>query len=224
MKLYNREKPLISIHVPKCGGTSFRAVLQQWFGPNLYRHYVDERLNQMPCRHQLRAGICIHGHFNKKRNIGVMNYYPEADQFITILRDPFEMAVSRYFYAKGKGANRFRDGRPVGAMRQRFPDVKAYLQNGRKKCYLGNFLPYEVTLDNYEEMFDKDFVYVGITEALQTSVDTLAKKLGVAPIAVGRLNLSTRDEEVTAEIREEFVAHHPLEYAIYNYAVRHHNQ
>src|SRR5262245_8731415 len=128
MKLYDPEKPLISLHIPKCGGTSFRAVLQHWFGPNLYRHCFYERLTKPPRKYDLEGGMCIHGHFNRKRQIGVSDYYPEVDQFITILRDPFEMTVSRYFYAKGKGATRFRDGHPVEAMQERFADVRAYLR------------------------------------------------------------------------------------------------
>ena len=224
MRLYDAEKPLISIHVPKCGGTSFRSVLEQWFGASLYPHYFEKRLNEMPRRHEIRGGICIHGHFNKREKIGVMDYYPEADQFILILRDPFEMAVSRYFFTKGLGENWFRNGKPVPPMREQFCDVGDYLKRYRERRYVTNLLPHEVTLDNYEEMFEEYFVYVGITEDLQTSVDVLAQRLGFPSVPVERLNTSVYDEEVTEEMREEFVRNHPLQYAIYNYAVRHYNQ
>jgi sulfotransferase famil protein len=219
MRLYDKEKPLISIHVPKTAGTSFRAVLEQWFGANFCLHYFEERLNQKPRRHEMRGGICIHGHFNKRREIGVRDYYPEADQFITILRDPFEMVISRYFFAKGLGASRFSNGQPLPPLREQFRDVSHYFRE--HQYYLLNFLPYEVTLDNYAEMFDKHFVYVGITEDLQTSVDMLARRLGFSSVVVGRLNTSVHDEEVTAKLREEFIKSHPLEYAIYEYAVSH---
>src|SRR5262249_55070595 len=152
---YNANKPLISIHVPKCGGTSFMALLGKWFGTSLYQHYFDEELNAMPRKHELRSGICIHGHFNRRRKTGVLDYYPVADQFITIVRDPFEMAVARYFYAKGLGDNRFRNGQPARPLQARFSDVGAYLQRERGERYLLNFFPYEVTLDNYEEMFEQ---------------------------------------------------------------------
>ena len=224
MKLYNPEKPLFSIHVPKCGGTSFHSVLEQWFGPNLHRPDFSERLNGRPCIHDLRGSICVHGHFNKKRKLGVMDYYPEADQFVTILRDPFEMLVSRYFYAKGRWDNQFGDDKPIRSIREQFPDVRAYLKGGRKKCYLVDFLPYEVTLENYAEMFDKYFVYVGITEDLQTSVNELARRLGFPSVPLRRLNISVHDEEVTEEMREEFIKSHPLEYAIYNYTVQNYKQ
>src|SRR5262245_55123363 len=179
MVLYNAHKPLISLHVPRCGGTSFQSVLGQWFSTNFYLHYLFGRLNQVPQRQDFRGGICIHGHFNKRRKVGVLDYYPGAEQFITILRDPFEVEVSHYFHAKGLGENRFRDGKPA-PIQARFPDVKTYFR--WRKSDLRNFFPYEVTLDNYEEMFEQYFVYVGITEDLQTSVDMLAQRLGFASV------------------------------------------
>src|SRR6185369_3109188 len=97
------------------------------------------------------------------------------------------MELSHYFHAKGLGENRFREGKPA-PIRAQFPDVKVYLR--LTKCYLTDFFPYEVTLDNYEEMFEKYFVYVGITEELQTSVDGLAERLGFASVPIERLNTS----------------------------------
>src|SRR6185295_11770414 len=135
--------------------------------------------------------------------------------------DPFEIAVSYYFHAKGLGANRFRGGKPHIPIREEFCDIEDYLRRGRKKGTLMKFLPYEVTLDNYEEMFEQYFVYVGITEDLQTSVDVLARRLGFTSVSIERLNTSMHDEEVTEEMRQEFIQNHPLAYAIYNYAVRH---
>ena len=46
MKQYGKERPLISIHIPKCAGTSFVGVLKEYFGKKLYRHYFDEKNNQ----------------------------------------------------------------------------------------------------------------------------------------------------------------------------------
>ena len=222
MKAYDKDKPLISIHVPKCGGTSFRAVLKQWFGANFCPHYFTGPLKEeRPRKYDSQKGTCIHGHFNGLRKIGVRDYYPQADQFITMLRDPFEMELSHYFHAKGLGDKRFREGKPA-PIQARFADLRAYLD--QRTCYLVNFFPAEVTLETYEEMFERQFVYVGITEDLQTSVDVLARRLGFPSVGVGRLNTSVYDEEVTAEMREEFVAQHPLEYAIYHYATKNYKQ
>src|SRR5262245_28702080 len=165
MKQYDADKPLISLHVPKCGGISFRSVLEQWFGANLYLHYFAGLLGEeRPQQQELSSGTCVHGHFSRTRKTEVLDYYPEVDQFITILRDPFEMMVSYYFYAKRLGENRFRDGKRLPPIREKFQGIGDFFKKRHRTYALVKFLPYEVTLDNYEEMFEKYFVYVGITE------------------------------------------------------------
>ncbi|MBI3796453.1 MAG: sulfotransferase family 2 domain-containing protein [Deltaproteobacteria bacterium] len=149
MKPYDREKPLISIHVPKCAGGSFGVVLQSWFGPNLCPHYPNWELRQTPPRYDLKEGICIHGHFNSFKGVGVLDYYPQVEQFITILRDPFEMAVSFYFFRKR-------------------PDKDGPTWEKRRPPH--------------------------------------------------------RNEEILPELRDEFVENHPLEYAVYEYALKHYKQ
>ena len=45
---------------------------------------------------------CIHGHFNHGRGYGLPYFYSELDQYFTILRDPFDLTCSMYFFAKGR--------------------------------------------------------------------------------------------------------------------------
>ena len=68
---------LISLHLPKTGGTSFRASLREMFGSRLLEDYCDLPLNTRPLRRKSHALIqcfalrhqrfpefdCIHGHF-----------------------------------------------------------------------------------------------------------------------------------------------------------------
>ena len=226
MKEYNRKKPLVSIHIPKCAGTSFRSVLKKWFKKKLYLHYFDEKNNVMPPSYNLKSGIlkrrfkkgvCIHGHFNKARGFGVLDYYPEIDQFITILRDPFEVALSNYFYGIRLDQARFRDGHPLRTKNQ-FKDIADYFR--RRSSYLLDFFPYELTLNNYEKLLDNYFVYVGVLEDIQTSINMLAQKLGLPEeVSIGYENISERCEDVLQNMREEFMNNHELEYAIYNHAL-----
>jgi len=216
MNPYDRKKPLISIHIPKCAGTSFRRVLRKWFGANLYLHYIRGRVNQMPHRHSLRENICIHGHFNNVRKAGVLDYYPEVDQFITILREPFAIDLSLYFFQKRLGEKRPLQGKPEPFLE---PDVKTYLKG--KRSNLLDYMPHRLTLENYEEVLDRYFLYIGIVEDLQRSVNLLAEKLGFRPMEIKHLNVSNHDEEVFEELRSIYIENHPLEYAIYNYALNH---
>jgi hypothetical protein len=216
MKPYDKSKPLISLHIPKTGGASFGNVLKRWFGDKLYKHRIDGKLNIMPPRRNLEGGMCVHGHFNPFRKNGVRDYYPEVDQFIMVLREPFEQHISLYFFEKGQGDQKFKCGKPAPIEE---PDLKTYLEE--RRAWSRHFMGFELTLDNYKEILEKYFVYIGITEDLQTSVNVLAKKLGFDPVTLRYVNVSNHDEEVPPGMREEWMKNHPLEYALYEYALTH---
>jgi hypothetical protein len=241
MKDYDRKKPVISIHIPKCAGTTLREVLQKWYGKKLYPHYFDTRRSRMrnyfdirrsrmPKKYNLKSGffkqkfkegVCIHGHFNKAKSYGPLDYYPEIDQFFTFLREPFELRVSLYFHAK-RQENK---GRRAKQVTENYRDVNDYLSKEvRSNPYILNFMPYEMTMDNYKEILDKYFIYIGLTEDMQTSVNVLAARLGFPPTEVGRLNTAEYDEEISTEFREELRCNQPLEYAIYEYALNTYNK
>ncbi len=192
----------------------------------MHTHYFDEKEGKMPERQNLKTGFlrkrfkkntCIHGHFNKARGFGIQDYYPEVDQFITILRDPLEITLSNYFFAKKRGDRRYRNGKPF-FIREQFIDVSDYLK--KENSYLMLYMPFNITIENYEEILEKYFVYIGIQEDLQTSVDIMAKHLDYPAVTIGHVNVSNRDEIVSEELKEEFKNRCKLEYAIYNYALK----
>jgi len=202
-------------------------------------HYYDEKRRRMPKKHDLniakRKRVCVHGHFSNARGFGVMDYYPDADQFITVLRDPFEVCLSHYFYLckMGKalvwdwrvstmkkmfvrhvmGKELYRDG---NALQMVLP-LEEYL--AKHSSFILNFMPFEMNMDNYEEILDRYFVHIGVAEDLQTSVDVLASRLGFKTVKIAKLNVSERMAEVPDSVRKKFIEAHPLEYAIYKYAL-----
>ena len=97
---YDPSQPLIVIHIPKAAGVSSQQFFRHWFGDGYLSHYFDERQGLLPPRHDLRGlhseqrPVVLHGHFNRLRHFGVEDYYPEVQQFITILRDPFSQFAS----------------------------------------------------------------------------------------------------------------------------------
>jgi hypothetical protein len=133
---------------------------------------------------------CVHGHFDHGRGYGLPYYYPEIDQYFTILRDPFDLVVSMYFFAKGRSARGqfwFR-GEPVD-LRDQFPNVESYVRT--YPYWLFNHLPQDITLANYEEKLEDRFVYIGIFEDLQTSIDNLGLVLGKPQTQLPKFNVST---------------------------------
>lgn len=103
---------LISVHVPKTGGTSFRHVLETRFGTGLLIDHPWERLpdplngerlrgSDDEIRRALRGITCIHGHFNVRKYLPLLEVEGIEPLFMTWLRDPVERAVSTYFFLRG---------------------------------------------------------------------------------------------------------------------------
>jgi hypothetical protein len=86
---------LISVHIPKCAGTSFRHILQALYGENLWTNY-----GQVFTRNQARPGQipartdCIHGHFLAD---AFDDLYPQR-HLLTWVRHPVERVVSNYYH------------------------------------------------------------------------------------------------------------------------------
>ena len=103
---------LISVHLPKTGGESFRESLKQHFGPALCLDYDDFPINTPVLRrntHALLEGIknrfrpfdqnlCIHGHFLPLKYL----FLPRQlnARYITWMRDPIERLASHYYFWK----------------------------------------------------------------------------------------------------------------------------
>lgn len=215
VKPYDPTKPLIFIHVPKTAGRSVKTVFRQWFGERLHEHYFNEAAGQMPAQRNASklAGQVIYGHFNGLRGFGIEKCYPSVSQFVTILRDPFETAVSNYFYLKRVAAGW------ADSSRRPTTDLRTFLENTPPNIL--NHFPREVTRENYREELDRWFVEVGITERLPESLRRIAARLGMPPPGkIPRENVSPRDVEAAPELRAEYEARHPLEFEVYRYALQ----
>jgi len=214
---YEPGKPLISLHIPKCAGQSFRRVLEQWYQSQFYIHYFQQ-YNALPPRHELKPGICIHGHFNRTKGFGVMDYYPEVNQFITILRDPLEAAISNYFFWKTKAREKqLKNGIIKAGDERDYGDIDDFFRK-RPKSGILDFMPYELTPANYQEILATKFVWIGLVDNLNAAIEVLARKLGFAPVPLERINASPRDEELSPLLRQAFIRANALEFKIYHYA------
>jgi hypothetical protein len=228
MPTYDPTRPILYTHIPKCAGTSVVRLLRDWFAKGYHKLNQDETrdivLPRVPCQDSkgrwLENVKCIHGHFNHGRGYGLPYFYPEIDQYFTILRDPFDLVCSMYFFAKGRSAKGqfwFR-GHPVD-IREQFPNVESYVRN--YPYWLFNHLPQDITLETYREKLDAKFVYIGIFEDLQTSIDNLAKVLGKPNTQLPRMNVSKYDENIPEYLRGQFYRDYPLLEKVYAYALEH---
>ena len=87
----------------------------------------------------------------------------------------------------------------------------------RQKSNILGFMSGKISRENYKEIIQTKFVWIGLTEHLQTYIDQLAIKLGFAKLAVERLNMAERNEELSTDIRRKFIHDNQLEFEIYEY-------
>jgi hypothetical protein len=214
MKAYDPSAPLISLHIPKTGGTSLFRILQGWFGDKLIRHYAHNGVP--PQRHALTGPICVHGHFNAAAGVGVPQYYPQAEQFMTFLREPFDRYVSQWFAMRRV---RTRKGVDPGAG----PDFETALRRrargnrSRRNIYsMVSQFPEPPGPDNFGALMDEKFVFVGIMERYQESLDALAAVLGKPRVEAVRLNKHPSENGAYESLRPFYKKHFTDEYAIYD--------
>lgn len=231
MRTYDPEQPVIFSHMPKCGGSAFIRLLREWFGSGYHKLNQDETQDTLLPRiatqdadgHWLADVHCIHGHFDNGRGYGLPYYYPEINQYFTILRDPFDIAVSMFFFCK----QRSREGKFWYRGRQenildKYPDVEYYLREYPYWIY--NHLPQDLNGQNLEERMSERFVYVGVQEDMPTTINRLAGIFGKWDAALPRFNESDYDEPVPGWLRDRFYENYPLLKKIYDFALRNYNR
>lgn len=208
MRPYDPDRLLVSIHVPKCAGTSLTAWLRTAFDGRLHLHYPDaEPPNPAPAE----AGWCVHGHFyHHAWPIGVRDTYPDAAQLITVLRDPLEMMVSSYFFQVAMGDP------PAENLTDWLEDVLTW------PClfpYLG--LPVDLRDPDLVDRLSDELVWIGAVERLDLGLPVLARRLGVACPPLVRDNATPRPtpladpERWRARLRDRF----PAEHRLYDFAL-----
>ncbi len=229
MRTYDPDQPLIFTHIPKCAGSSFVRLLNRWFPKTYCKLNQDETqdilLPKIPTKDDegrwLPEVRCIHGHFNHGRGYGLPYYYPEITQYITVFRDPFDIVVSMYFFFKAKClAGRFLyRGKPVD-IRDHYATVEHYVRD--YPYWLFHHLPQEINAKNYREKLAQRFVYIGVFEEMDRSIESLAMILGKPPRTLPRVNVSNYDEPVPTHLRKRFYDDYPLLLQIYDFALEQH--
>lgn len=220
MLKYDPSSPLVSLHIPKTGGTSLRKLLEFWFPDgHLKLHYRDGDLK--PQKHSLAAGDCVHGHFNGARGIGVLEYYPEVKQYIAFLRDPFDRFVSQWHYLNKMKAL----GLSVPAL-DAVPDFDFWLnkraeeqQSGENSfSFLCHFPVKNVNFEEIKAVVHGNFICLGIMEYFEESAAQLALSLGKKSLELPHENARAVGVDDYSAWRNIYEVKFITEYEVYNLA------
>ncbi|MEW6312660.1 MAG: hypothetical protein AB1513_01230 [Pseudomonadota bacterium] len=198
-------------HIPKCGGTSVRNILAQWFEVIMdYRRGWSMEYPEKVNLAALQPHQCLCGHYELEGH-HLYQRYPEvftSDRYrvFTFVRDPLQVRLSLFKYASNNN-------------RARQTTLEAHLFTGNN--FIARRLP--VTLENYKAILDKYF-FIGVLENGQASIDVLAARLGKPTIALPRINQShagsaPAEETLPQDIVERFRQENTLDYLIYDYCL-----
>ncbi|MDK3019095.1 hypothetical protein [Pseudodonghicola flavimaris] len=243
MIAYDPSRPLIFIHVPKCAGTSIRPIMQSWFGAGFHSHYIAPATGQYPdpvdfATQPVGVPQLVYGHFNARIGLGIPDQYPDVRQFVTILRDPLETAVSEYFYSLQqadpiwrrrpraiaswiRGGGLSRQGRRYRREKRNailaFSGVEDFVLNYGSRI-LEHF-PVKVTEQNYAEVIETRFVEIGVMENLAASMERIARALGKTGQLpdLPHVNRSGRHPDISAEVAAAFRETYALDYKVYDH-------
>jgi hypothetical protein len=220
----NNHPRLLKIFSP----INFDFFCQRLLGCGLYLHYSHEYLQRPPRAVPLglHYGVlnrssrpeCVHGHFDPDIDGGnLFDFYPKAEQFITFLRDPLEMQLSIFFYMKKmiETGSLYWQGEKVTSMKYD-GDIDRWVEE--RPSYMLHFLPMKFDELNYKDVIEKYFIHIGVTEAMQNSVDILADKLNFRSLVVPSENVTSRTKKPSPNAVKKFMEKHKLEYLIYHHA------
>jgi len=193
-------QPIVSVHVPKTAGTTFRQMLQQAF-PALTLDYGEPLI--------LAPHIgCIHGHFFVEKYAGIL---PRA-RFIAWLRDPIERVVSQYHYWLRTPPPE-KDAPPgLAAFYRETPSLLAFAEwhdeANLQRRYLGG-------------LATERYAFLGIADQFARGVALLNRKLGLKLAATTPVNVSpgkTANErhEIEPHVRERIAAMNAADVELYD--------
>jgi len=202
-------------HLVKCGGTSVKEVIANWF--NIQNDYLEnsESLNIF-LKYKLNlenlvSGSCIIGHFQNDK-IYLKNRYPEIFEdkedfrIFTFVRDPLQIRFSMFYYNKKLYES---ENINLHDSMKYFPDN-----------FLASLFPCDES--NYKEILDRYF-FIGIVEDMQGSFDKLAKMLNRKKLKLPFVNRSVKDSQIN-ELPSDFISNfkenNKLDYMIYDYCLK----
>jgi len=96
-------------------------------------------------------------------------------------------------------------------------DLETYLSK-RRRSFLPSFFSPDLTPANCSELLQERYLFIGLFEEIQTSVNQLADRLVFVKVTIDHSNAARRHEEVPASAHERFREDNQVAYAIYMHA------
>lgn len=209
----NNRLELISLHIPKTAGTSFRNTLCEVYGTDeVVRLDIELESGVTKIREQIYTSRqlpsetkVIHGHFSLNLLENRFSLDPDIPR-ITWLRDPVARVISNYYYLSKRLAEELEEEKKgLNILRKMQRSLEEYARFEPNRNRMSKFLA-------GKEL--EDFFFVGIVEHYEADLQTLSKRLAWEKQPVfhynatgnGKPNVSEDVQELIGSLNQEDVA------------------
>jgi hypothetical protein len=194
---------ILSLHVPKAGGNSFRQLLQKEFGERVMLDYGDwagfkvpealERCRIRTLQMRSRRNELLekydktHGHFVADTYLGL---FPKED-FVAFFRDPYQQAVSHYCFLVRNPQREHLEERMLHEAKMTLHDYLSWdAFHDHQRQYLGS-----LSID--------DLAMVGLSEEFYRSVELFNSTFGCRLRGESFLNVNPDHQGAPYKIDED---------------------
>jgi Wzt-like putative exopolysaccharide export protein/sulfotransferase famil protein len=230
MSLYERK--FLFDHLPKTGGTAFRTVLEELFGPENVTPHLEGR-SEIWAVQRFAGARLISGHF--------LSLIPGDNQWfgrirLTLLRDPIDRAVSEYFYwrhhaSEGGVADKLGEWAQKYGIGDFFKAREESDETGAVNFYAKHFAS-RISRDLGDSKRTlalamkslKSYDFIGIYEHLHDSVDMFCWQYGLPPVkAIPHVNVTAqrvRVADLDSRTFDQLVGMNDLDMQLYDFALQ----
>jgi len=207
---------LVSLHIPKTAGTSFRNILREVYGKS---HVVrldirrDIELNgKVFSGSRLKTGIkVIHGHFSYQELIDHFNINKDIP-VVTWIREPAERVISNYFYLDHILKTKLhKEKKSMNILSRMQKSILEYAAVEANRNRMSKFL------DGIEV---KELSFIGFTEHYEEDLQYLGNLLNWDNYSVLKQNITEKKPDVDPETLARIKELNASDYEIFNEAMK----
>ena len=186
------EEVLCFLHIPKTGGTSLNAVLEEWFRPDEICPFLEERFAE-EAKKAGREALARYRLVRAHHDYSIHRLLPRPPVYITMLRDPVRRVLSLFEHIRRMPEHRLH--RAVVERKLSLEEVLEYpgeeerLNNRQVRQIVGAIEGREAfegvpgaQLVEIAKKRLEEFAFFGLTERFRESVTLLSYTFGCRPV------------------------------------------